>query len=113
MNNTLKTLVKNQYLLLFILLVTALSTLFLYFKPHDSVTAIANSESDINSTQLENPTLTQNQSLKEVAHNQATRLSVNISKKTSDNDVLYDTKSDMAIQPVNPETDPANKIDKN
>lgn len=35
------------------------------------------------------------------------------SAKGSETSVLYDTKSDMTQQPVDPETDPANKIENN
>lgn len=34
-----------------------------------------------------------------------------VTSHAEDVEVLYDTKSDMTIQPVDPDTDPANKID--
>ena len=82
----------------------------LYFKPSSGASDVMNSTlHKSNSSQLDTSSL--HSQLKEPAQPKNVSLNSTQPKPVSSDTVpLYDTKSDLSIQPIDPEKDPANEI---
>ncbi|QNX89305.1 hypothetical protein [Acinetobacter seifertii] len=82
----------------------------LYFKPSSDASDVMNSTlHKSNSSQLDTSSL--HSQLKEPTQPKNVSLNSTQPKPVSSDTVpLYDTKSDLSIQPIDPEKDPANEI---
>ncbi|MDK4793100.1 MAG: hypothetical protein OC189_13855 [Acinetobacter sp.] len=82
----------------------------LYFKPSSGASGVMNSTlHKSNSSQSDTSSL--HSQLKEPAQPKNVSLNSTQPKPVSSDTVpLYDTKSDLSIQPIDPEKDPANEI---
>ena len=102
---------KNMFIALIVVILILFFMLFLYLKPRSSeVGKPVQSVENKSNIQLETNS---NTALREPSSSQTVVQSPHSTATASPEAVLYDTKSDMTIQPVDPETDPANKVDKN
>ena len=99
---------QKKYVMAFVIIVVLISAIIYYLAPKTSATKETSeiAEQEI-ALQLQHPQMpittegeTSTKNTPEVVTSQAEGV-----------EVLYDTKSDMTIQPIDPETDPANKID--
>ncbi|QER38479.1 hypothetical protein F2A31_01665 [Acinetobacter suaedae] len=94
----------------FLLVLVGLGAIVLYFQPSDPLT----SSNDlyihqIKDEYLEVPSEPLNQQENRQTEIKTTTL-LNQSETSDEKDQFYNTKSDPAIQPIDPETDPANQI---
>jgi hypothetical protein len=96
----------------FLLVLVGLGVVVFYFEPAESNSASADTaiyqihpeQTGVTSTVLHQ------QEKKPTEHTTSTML--NKLDKTQKDDQFYDTKSDLSIQPIDPDTDPANEIKK-
>ena len=100
---------KNKYYILgAVILIGLVIGLIFSLVPQNQETITTNQNpNNATEPQQVETTMTQNEEI------QPTTLSTSeiVTSELDENTVLFDTKSDMTIQPVDPETDPANKID--
>lgn len=108
MSKTQSNKIKNHFFLLFIIILLIFISLFFYLKPDHSETSLSN----IDSNSINKTSPIQNTSVQEVTHQPEIQLDEK-QLTTVKEEVLYDTKSDLSIQPIDPENDPANKVDNN
>lgn len=99
---------KNKYYIIgAIFLIGLVIGLILTLMPNNTENTTTENPNRATEPQQVETTMTQNEEI------QPTTLSTSeiVTSELDENTVLFDTKSDMTIQPVDPETDPANKID--
>ena len=99
---------RSKYFIIFLILVILITGLILYFKPKASKDRVSiDKDVSVNaSSEVLSKSLNQEES-----SNSLLDTSTNVASSDTEETVLYDTKSDMSIKPIDPETDPANKID--
>ena len=99
---------QKKYVMLFVIIVGLMVAIIYYLAPKTSTTKqapeIAEQELALQQQNPQMPITTEEDKTTKIAPEVVT-------SQAEDVEVLYDTKSDMTIQPVDPETDPANKID--
>ena len=99
---------QKKYVMAFVIIVGLMGAIIYYLAPKTSITIEASEivEPEM-ALQVQEPQL-----LKTIQGENSTKITPEVvTSQAEDVEVLYDTKSDMTIQPVDPETDPANKID--
>nr|WP_227591465.1 hypothetical protein [Acinetobacter sp. Marseille-Q1620] len=95
---------------LIIFLVLILAVIVLYFQPDNKKEQKLQHVTENNALVHDNHNEINHE--KEEVNTQDTLLDQhNTSNNSSENNPLYDTKSDLTIQPIDPEKDPANQID--
>jgi hypothetical protein len=101
---------KNKYYILGALfLIGALIRLIMSLAPNEtSTTEIKPTQTAAVAETVTPQTTAQHKEIEPVT----LKTSEKVTSELDESMVLYDTKSDMTIQPIDPDTDPANKIDK-
>ena len=101
---------KNKYYILgAIFFIGLVIGLIFTLKPHnqETTTTHQNPNTATETQQVAATLTTQNEEIQPITLS----TSEVVTSELDENTVLFDTKSDMTIQPIDPETDPANKID--
>lgn len=85
-----------------LLVIVLLTLLFFYFQPSETAIPIKQSTAQAQAGQLDQPSHLNNITTQDVTSHSE--------QQASDSAPLADTKSDLSIQPIDPEKDPGNQI---
>ncbi|ENV57080.1 hypothetical protein F951_01425 [Acinetobacter soli CIP 110264] len=90
-----------------LLVIVLLTLLFFYFQPSETAIPFKQSTAQAQAGQLDQPShLNNNITTQDVTSHSVTQAE----QQASDSAPLADTKSDLSIQPIDPEKDPGNQI---
>ncbi|WP_288366383.1 hypothetical protein [uncultured Acinetobacter sp.] len=89
-----------------LLVIVLLTLLFFYFQPSETAIPIKQSTAQAQAGQLDQPSHLNNITTQDVTSHSVTHAE----QQASDSAPLADTKSDLSIQPIDPEKDPGNQI---